>query len=95
MASRPLEFAFLALAGILVMPAFSRGGLGRAIRWSYAANGVLLAVAIAGYVLQPHVATVLMANLLLTPGALAVGVIFPITAILMAVYFRRESPTLR
>ena len=86
MALTPLEFAFLGLAGLLARPVFRKTRLELSIRWCLATSGVCFAIGIQGYGLGSRTG-----NSLAAPGYLAMGIVFPITAALLAAFFLSED----
>ena len=90
---RPMVFvtlvsALMGLAVLLAIPAFTRGGLERIIRWCLAISGVLLIACGVGMVLGLGMQT----NAWLSIGTMLIRItVFPLATVLIAVVFRRAE----
>ena len=75
---------FIALAAIFVAPLFSRGPLQLTIRWTFIAFGVLSLISVIGFVSETPLTAI---------GFVAWGPLLLALAVLLAIFFRPQSPT--
>jgi hypothetical protein len=76
-----LGYLFLGLATLAVAPVFTGGGVGRWVRRSFVANGVVTVPVFLTYFVDPG----------FLPLAGLWVVVVPVSTLLVAVYFRRRS----
>jgi hypothetical protein len=83
LAMETLGYGFLGVATLWVAPVFSEGRLESAIRWLFIANGVLGVLGILVYPLDVDARIIF-------GGLFVWDVIFPLSLLLLAVFFRRQ-----
>jgi len=83
-----LIYALMWFAALFAIPAFTRGGLERAIRWCLGISGVLLIACGAAWVFSPSVQ---INGMLSTASLLIQLTIFPVATAMIAVAFWRRT----